>query len=76
MIFLSSLLDFTQYFQVGLVSGGVSKCGDKNIPSYFTRLNYPEIAAFIEAPDSPDIGIILGAIQKIRVSRGGRDKEN
>jgi len=40
-----------QYFQIGLVSGGVSKCGDKNIPSYFTRLDYPEIANFIKFPD-------------------------
>jgi hypothetical protein len=34
-----------------LVVGGVSKCGDKKIPSYFTRLNHPEIASFIAAPD-------------------------
>ena len=41
----------SQYFQVGLVSGGVSKCGDKYIPSYFTRLDHPEIADFISAPE-------------------------
>ncbi len=40
-----------KYFQVGLVSGGVSKCGDKNIPSYFTRLDHPEIADFIAGPE-------------------------
>jgi len=34
-----------------LVSGGVSKCGDKNIPTYFTRLDHPEIANFISTPD-------------------------
>ena len=39
--------DLGQYFQVGLVGGGISECGDKNIPSYFTRLDHPEIANFI-----------------------------
>ncbi len=36
-----------------MVSGGVSaKCGDKDIPSYFTRLDHPEIASFIGTPES------------------------
>jgi len=35
-----------------LVSGGVSRCGDKNVPSYFTRLDYPEIATFIADPEN------------------------
>ena len=44
-------LALSQYFQVGLVSGGIStQCGDKNIPSYFTRLDHPEIASFIANP--------------------------
>ena len=37
---------------MGLVSGGVSKCGDKTIPSYYTRLDHPEIAEFIASPDT------------------------
>ena len=41
----------SRYEQVGIVSGGVSECGDKNIPSYFTRLDHPEIAAFIMNPE-------------------------
>ncbi len=46
------ILGSSQYFQVGLVSGGVStKCGDKNIPTYFTRLDHPLIATFIATPD-------------------------
>lgn len=48
-----------QYFQVGLVVGGISKCGDKSIPSYFTRLDHPEIANFINSPirpNHPEIG--------------------
>jgi hypothetical protein len=47
-----SFLAFLQHFQVGVVSGGVSKCGDKSIPSYFTRLDHPEIANFISAPNT------------------------
>jgi len=36
-----------------LVSGSVSsECGDKEIPSYFTRLDYPEIATFIANPSA------------------------
>jgi hypothetical protein len=46
------ILDLGQHFQVGLVSGGVSRCGDKNVPSYFTRLDYPEIATFIADPEN------------------------
>ena len=46
-----------QYFQVGMVAGGISKCGDKNIPSYFIRLDNPEIAHFIATPDNNDIAI-------------------
>jgi len=37
----------SQYFQVGMVSGGVSSCGDRDIPGYYTRLDHPEIANFI-----------------------------
>jgi hypothetical protein len=41
-----------------LVSGSVSsECGDKDIPSYFTRLDYPEIATFIAAPDNGAIAL-------------------
>ena len=47
-----TILALGQHFQVGLVSGGVSRCGDKNVPSYFTRLDYPEIATFIADPEN------------------------
>ena len=42
---------FSQFFQVGLVSGGVSGCGDKYIPAYYTRLDHPEIADFVQSPE-------------------------
>jgi len=40
----------SQYFQVGLVSGGVSNCGDKDIPGYYTILDHPEISNFVQDP--------------------------
>jgi len=36
-----------QFFQVGIVSGGVSICGDKEIPGYYTRLDHPDISEFV-----------------------------
>ena len=42
----------SQYFQLGMVSGGVSSCGDKEIPGYYTRLDFPEIADFIQDPEN------------------------
>ena len=36
---------------VGMVAGGVASCGDKDIPGYYTRIDYPEIANFIQAPE-------------------------
>ena len=42
----------SQYFQLGMVSGGVSSCGDKEIPGYYTRLDFPEIAHFIQDPEN------------------------
>jgi hypothetical protein len=42
----------SKFFQVGMVAGGVASCGDKDIPGYYTRLDYPEIADFIQAPES------------------------
>ena len=41
-----------QYFQVGMVAGAVSSCGDKDIPGYYTRLDYPDIANFIQDPEN------------------------
>ena len=35
-----------------MVSGGVSRCGAKDVPSYFTRLDHPEIASFIADPEN------------------------
>ena len=49
MVFNTKL---SQYFQVGLVSGGVSSCGDKDIPGYYTRLDFPEIADFVQDPEN------------------------
>jgi len=40
----------SQYFQVGIVTGGVSDCGDKYIPAYYNRLDHPEIADFVQSP--------------------------
>ena len=42
----------SQFFQVGMVSGGVSSCGDKDIPGYYTRLDHPEIADFVLDPEN------------------------
>jgi secreted trypsin-like serine protease len=41
-----------QYYQVGLVSGGVTDCGNTDIPDYYTRLDNPEISEFIQNPDN------------------------
>ena len=48
MVFNTKL---SQFFQVGLVSGGVSDCGDKYIPAYYARLDHPEIANFVQSPE-------------------------
>ena len=39
-----------QYFQVGMVSGGVSHCGNTDIPDYYARLDHPEISGFVSNP--------------------------
>ncbi len=41
-----------QHFQIGMVAGAVSSCGDKDIPGYYTRLDYPDIADFVEDPEN------------------------
>jgi secreted trypsin-like serine protease len=41
----------SQFFQLGMVAGSVSRsCGDRDIPAYYTRLDYPNIANFIQDP--------------------------
>jgi secreted trypsin-like serine protease len=45
-----------QYFQVGIVSGGVSHCGNTDIPDYYVRLDHPEVAGFIIDPDNYKFG--------------------
>jgi secreted trypsin-like serine protease len=40
-----------QHFQVGIVAGAVSSCGDKEIPGYYTRLDFSDIAYFIQDPE-------------------------
>ncbi len=37
-----------QYYQVGMVSGGVTNCGNTDIPDYYARLDHPEISRFIQ----------------------------
>ena len=37
------------YLQVGLVAGGVSNCGNTDIPDYYVRLDHPEIADFVDS---------------------------
>jgi hypothetical protein len=37
-------LSFTQ---VGIVSGGVTNCGNPDVPDYYVRLDHPEISSFI-----------------------------
>jgi hypothetical protein len=41
-----------QYFQVGIVSGGVSHCGNTDIPDYYVRLDHPQVAEFIKDPEN------------------------
>ena len=41
-----------QYFQIGLVSGGVSNCGNTEIPDYYVRLDHPEVSRFLNNPDT------------------------
>jgi hypothetical protein len=43
-----------QFFQVGMVSGGVSNCGNTDIPDYYARLDHPEISSFIKNPENPE----------------------
>jgi secreted trypsin-like serine protease len=45
-----------QYFQVGMVSGGVSFCGNTDIPDYYVRLDHPEIAGFVSDPENYKFG--------------------
>ena len=47
MVYNTTLL---QFFQVGIVSGGVtSSCGDRDIPGYYARLDFPEVADFVRS---------------------------
>ena len=41
-----------QYFQIGMVSGGVSHCGNTDIPDYYVRLDHPQVAEFIKDPEN------------------------
>jgi secreted trypsin-like serine protease len=41
-----------QYYQVGMVSGGVTNCGNTDIPDYYARLDHPEISGFIQNPEN------------------------
>jgi secreted trypsin-like serine protease len=36
------------YFQIGVVSGGVTNCGNTDVPDIYVRLDHPEIANFIK----------------------------
>ncbi len=66
MVFNTKL---SQYFQVGLVSGGVSSCGDRDIPGYYTRLDHPEIADFVQDPKNYSLtGINIGKFKYCAIS--------
>ncbi len=41
-----------QYYQVGMVSGGVTNCGNTDIPDYYARLDHPEIYSFIQIQEN------------------------
>jgi secreted trypsin-like serine protease len=41
-----------QYYQVGMVSGGVSQCGNPDVPDFYIRLDHPEISRFLQDPES------------------------
>jgi secreted trypsin-like serine protease len=43
---------FNHYFQIGVVSGGVTNCGNTDVPDVYVRLDHPEIANFIKAHGS------------------------
>jgi hypothetical protein len=45
-----------QFFQIGMVSGGVSHCGNTDIPDYYVRLDHPEIAGFVSDPENYKFG--------------------
>ncbi len=37
------------YVQVGLVSGGLGACGDRDLPGVYVRLDHPEVLHFIKS---------------------------
>jgi hypothetical protein len=38
--------------QIGIVSGGgITYCGNPDIPDYYVRLDHPEISSFIRGAD-------------------------
>jgi len=45
-----------QFLQIGMVTGGVSSCGDTDIPDYYVRLDHPEIAGFLSDPENYKYG--------------------
>ena len=55
-----------QYYQVGMVSGGVTNCGNTDIPDYYARLDHPEISRFIQnlekfsEPPNNEVSIVQG----------------
>jgi hypothetical protein len=41
-----------QYFQIGMVAGGISQCGNTDVPDYYGRLDHPDISRFINNPEN------------------------
>jgi hypothetical protein len=37
--------------QIGVVSGGITYCGDTNVPDYYVRVDHPEISSFISGEE-------------------------
>jgi secreted trypsin-like serine protease len=48
---------FNHYFQIGVVSGGVTNCGNTDVPDYYVRLDHPEIANFIKGPQGSELNM-------------------
>jgi hypothetical protein len=69
-----------QYYQVGMVSGGVTNCGNTDIPDYYARLDHPEISRFIQNPsdfsDSPnnEVSIVKGKLDNFPYALFGLDR--
>jgi hypothetical protein len=51
--------------QIGIVTGGVSICGNTGIPDFYARIDHPEISGFIRSYSSGLSGKILHILKKV-----------